>query len=165
MKQLYFILIALAFSLSSSAQTEGASQLYGFKQKQTPGTVRMDDNGNERPRTQQYNYYIYLVSKSKVTPTEIWMSGQAYAVTASPQSSPVEYRHPNSAESRPHVLVPKTNSRVIQLSPSQDRIEKPNAKGKSLASKNELVVIYRANNKLYYKTVSKLTELEPVMMQ
>ncbi|MGZ3846544.1 MAG: hypothetical protein ACXVBH_10845, partial [Flavisolibacter sp.] len=72
---------------------------------------------------------------------------------------------PNSAESRPHVLVPKTSSRVIQLSPSQDRIEKPNAKGKNLASKNELVVIYRASKKLYYKTVPKLKELEPVMMQ
>ena len=165
MKRLYFLLIALAFSFFSMAQTEGASKLYGYKQKQTPGTVRVDDNGIERPRSQQFNYYIYLVSKGNVTPTEIWLNGQSYSVTASQQSSPVEYRHPNSAESKPLVLVPKTNSRVLQLTPGQDKIEKPNAKGKSLASKNELVVVYKANNKLYYKTVSKLKDLEGVMMQ
>jgi len=123
MKQLYFLIIALVFSLFSMAQTEGASKLYGYKQKQTPGNVRVDDNGNERPRIQQYNYFIYLVSKGKVTPTEIWMNGQAYSVKASQSSSPVEYRHPNSAESKQRILVPKTSSKVLQLIPSREKVE------------------------------------------
>ena len=165
MKQLYFLLIALAFSLLSYAQIEGASKLYAYKQQQTPGTVRRDDNGNERPRVQQFNYFIYLVSKSAVVPTEIWINGQAYSVKAYQQSPPVEYRHPNSADTKPQILVPKTTSRVLQLSPTQDKIETPNRKGKTLASKNELVVIYKANKKWYYKTVPKMKALEPLMMQ
>lgn len=165
MKRLYFLFVALAFSLFSIAQTQGASKLYGYKQKQTPGTIRVDDNGNERPRAPQFNYYIYLVSKSTVIPSEIWVNGQPYSAKASQQSTPVEYRHPNSAETKPQILVPKTSNRVLQLTPTQDKIEKPTTKGKNLASKNELVVIYKANNKWYYKAVSKMKELEPVMMQ
>jgi hypothetical protein len=165
MKQLYVLIIALTCALFSSAQTEGASILYGYFQKQTPGTIRVDDNGNEKPRQQQYNYFIYLASGITVVPTEIWINGQPHAVTVTEVSSPVQYKHPNRAENKPQTLVPKTSRKVLQLTPSAAVIEHHFAKTMTMASKNQVVVLYRANTRWYYKTLLKLKELEPVMMQ
>jgi hypothetical protein len=165
MKLLYLLVIALASAVFSSAQTEGASSLYGYFQKQTPGTVRVDVNGNERPRQPQYNYFIYLASAGKVVPTEIWINGEPHSVTLTQTSSPVQYRHPNSGDTNPKTLVPKTSRKVLQLTPSAAVIEPHFSKTKSMASKNQVVVLYRANDRWYYKTLSKLKELSPAMMQ
>jgi hypothetical protein len=165
MREIYFFAIALLSVLVSSAQTEGASKLYGYVQKQTPGTVRVDDNGNESPRQQQYNYYIYLASASKVFPTEVWINGEPHSVSVAQTSSPVRYNNPNSTQPKAQTLVPKTSRKVLQLTTSANLIEGHFAKIKSMASKNQLVVLYSANNKWYYKTIFKLKELDPVMMQ
>jgi hypothetical protein len=165
MKQLYVVLLALTSALVSSAQTEGASRLYGYVQKQTPGTIRVDDNGNERPRQPQYNYFIYLASASKVHPTEIWINGEPHSLTVTQTPSPVQYTNPNSGQTKPQTLVPKTDRKVLQLTPSAAGIEHHFAKTVTLASKNQVVVLYRVNDKWYYKTLSKLKELSPVMMQ
>jgi len=166
MKQFYFLLVAITFSFLSFAQTEGASKIYGYKQRVMPGTVRVDENGREQRRQPQYNYFIYLASTTKVSPIEIWINGEAYSViVATKSATPVKYTHPNSGDTIPKILVPKTTRRVLQLGPSSGKIQKPTLKGKTLASKNELVVIYKGNGKMYYKTISKLDELEPLAMQ
>jgi hypothetical protein len=100
-----------------------------------------------------------------VTPVEIWIDGEVYSVTVSEVSSPVEYSHPTSDNNKPKNLVPKTTRRILQLVPSTNKIQKPTSKGKALSAKNEMVIIYKGENKLYYKALSKLTELEPVTMQ
>lgn len=166
MKQFYFLFIAVFLFVSSFAQTEGASKIYGYKQKVKPGTIRVDGNGKSVQKKPQYNYFIYLASTTKVVPVEIWINGEAYSVTVnSVSSTPVEYTNPTSGENKPLVLVPKTTRQILQLGPSLNKIEKPTQKGKILSAKNELVVIYKGSGKLYYKSLSKLKEMDSVDMQ
>ena len=165
MNHFYLLVLSVCFCATSIAQTEGASKLYGYKQKVMPGTIRVDDNGREMPRKSQYNYFIYLASTTKVTPVEIWINGEVYSVTVHEVSTPVEYRHPSSANNNPKILVSKTNRHVLQLETSLNKIQNPNARGKSLSAKNEMVIIYKGGGKWYYKAVSKLDELEPLAMQ
>jgi hypothetical protein len=166
MKPFCFLFTAIAFCTSSFAQTEGASKIYGYKQKVMPGTVRVDESGKEVQRKPTYNYFIYLASSCKVIPSEIWIHGKAYSpMVTAVSSTPVEYTNPTLGNRIPKVLVPKTTGKVLQLSPSTDAIAKPTQKGKVLSAKNELVIIYRWNNRLFYKTLAKLNELEPLGMQ
>jgi hypothetical protein len=165
MKRFYFLVLLICLYTVSVAQSEGASKIYGYKQKVQPGTVRVDDNGREVQRKLQYNYFIYLASTSKVTPVEIWLNGEAYAPLVNKVSSPVEYTNPTSGDNKLKVLVPKTNRNVLQLSPSLNKIQKPSAKGKILSAKNELIIIYMGNGKQYYKTVSKLGQFDHLAMQ
>ena len=166
MKQFYFLPVAILFSVFAFAQTEGASKIYGYKQKVMPGMVRADDNGREIPRKPQYNYFIYLASTGKVTPVEIWINGEVYPVSVTHVlNTPVEYANPTSGDNKAKILVPKTTRKVIQLGPSFNKIAEPILKGKTLSAKNELVVIYKSGSKFYYKTLSKLNELEPLGMQ
>ena len=165
MKQFYFLFIGILISFFSFAQVEGASKVYGYKQKVMPGTIRVDENGNAVPKKSQYNYYFYLASSSKVTPAELWIDGEAYSVTSvEVKTTPVEYKNA-TGNSNSKLLVPKTTRRVLQLSPSVDKLQKPNTKAKALSLKNELVIIYKGGGKSYYKTISKLGELEPLAMQ
>lgn len=166
MKQFYFLLLAVVLTVSSFAQNEGASKVYGYKQRVMPGMVRVDINGNEVKRQPQYNYFIYLVSTTHVAPIEIWINGEAYSsITNKVLTTPVEYTNPTSADNKPKILVPETKRYVLQLSPSLNKVTKPSKKGKTLSKKNELVIIYKGNGKLYYKVITDLSELEPVRMQ
>lgn len=165
MKQFYLLLIAACFSVFSFAQKEGASKVYGYKQKVMPGTIRVDEYGREVQRKPQYNYFIYLASTSQVTPVEIWINGESYApIVNNVSNTPVKYSHPTSGNGE-KVLVPKTTRKVLQLSPSLNKIQKPVQQGKTLSAKNELVIIYKGNGKLYYKALSKLNELDALAMQ
>lgn len=165
MKRLCLLLLATFSFIAVFAQTEGASKIYSYRQKIRPGTVRVDDSGREAPGRPLYNYLIYLESSAKVVPIEIWLNGEAYSVIVSEaKSTPVEYVSPATMNKR-RTLVPKTTKKVLQLSPSSNKIKKPTQKGKTLSAQNELVVIYKAGNKCYYKTVTKLSELEPIDMQ
>jgi hypothetical protein len=131
-----------------------------------PGMVLVDRNGREIPPRTNYNYFIYLASTTRVKPIEIWINGQAYAPLVNKiASTPVEYTNPTSGDNKPEILVPKMKRNVLQLSPSLNKIEKTTTKGKILSAKNELVVIYQGNGRLYYKTLPKLKELGPLSMQ
>lgn len=166
MKQLYFLLFSIAFSINCFSQTEGASKIYGYKQKIMPGTVRVDDNGREVKRTTQYNYFIYIASSTKVAPFEIWINGEVYSpIINAVSTTPVEYTNPTSGNNKSKLLVPKTSRKVLQLNPSLNKIQKPTKKGQSLSLKNELVVIYKGNGRLFYKAVPKLIGLESLYMQ
>jgi len=166
MKQFYFLFIAILTSFFSFAQVEGASKIYGYKQKVTPGTIRVDENGNPAPRKTIYNYNIYLGSTSKVVPIEIWVNGEPFSVVSNEvKTTPIEHTNPTSAVEKSKILVPKTSRRVLQLMPSLNKVQKPTKKGKALSAKNELVLIYKGSGKLYFKTISELAELESISMQ
>jgi len=164
MKSLFFLIVAMNLSFLTLGQTEGASKIYGYRQKLMGGTIRVDQKGMEVPRKPSYNYFIYLASTTKVTPLEIYINGEAYSVTIREVSSPVEYVHPTSGDNTPKILVPKTTRKILQLGPA-DKIQRPTLKGKALSSKNELVIIYKGRDKLYYKALPKLSMLDPVSMQ
>lgn len=166
MKQFYIFIVVMAISFLSFAQKEGASKIYGYKQKVLSGTVRVDAVGRELPRKPGYNYFIYLASTTKVEPVEIWINGEVYsAISNEVASTPVEYSNPTPGDAKAQILVPKTSRRVLQLSPSPNKLETSNSKGKTLSANSELVLIYKGNGKLYYKAVSKLKDLGSVAMQ
>jgi hypothetical protein len=169
MKKIYLILAVLSFAIFVNAQTEGASKLYGYKQVVIPGTVPkkiIEEDGKQTTLEvkQRYNYFIYLVSSGIVTPTEVWINGKVYSVTTVDVSTPVEHQNPAQGN-KAKLLVPKTSKKTLQLSLSGAELSKPSSKGKTLAAKNELVVIYKGGKKTYYKTVKKLTELDAAEMQ
>lgn len=164
MKQFYFLATLLALAFFSHAQVQGASRFYGYKQEVLGGAVRVDENGNQISSKPRYNYFIYLASTTKVSPTEIWINGKAFAVNSAVLSTPVIYKNPTT-DSKAKQLVPKTARRVLQITPLEQVSNSPNAKGKKLSAKNELVIIYKANGKFYYKALARLTMLEPVAMQ
>lgn len=166
MKQFYFLSAAIIFSIAAYTQKEGNAQLYAYRQSVLPGTVRVDENGREVPRKPQYNYYIYLVSSAKIFPVEAWIDGKAYHVNAAMSSTPVEYKNPTSGENKPKVLVPKTTKKVWQLHLASEKINQiKNAMQKNVSDKNQLVIIYKCGKTLYYKSVLKFLELEPLAMQ
>jgi hypothetical protein len=166
MKQFYFFFLAVVLTISSFAQREGASKVYGYKQRVMPGMVRVDINGNEMKRQPQYNYFIYLASTTQVTPVEIWINGEAYSpITNKVLTTPVEYTNPTSGENKPKILVPQTDRFVLQLSTSLNKVKKPSKKGKTLSKNNELVIIYKGNGKLFYRAIADLSELDSVHMQ
>jgi hypothetical protein len=169
MKYINLLLAAISISIFANAQSEGASKLYGFKQVVIPGNIPkkiIEENGKEIKveAKQHYNYFIYLVSSTSVTPTEIWLNGKAFSATAVSVSSPVEYVNPTEGN-KTTVLVPGTNKKVLKISLSGEGLASPTSKGKSLASKNELVIIYKGGGKTYYKAAKKLTELDAAHMQ
>jgi hypothetical protein len=164
MKAIYFSAVALFLSITGMAQVEGASKLYGYKQEVMPGTIRVDENGNQVRPKPRYNYFIYLSSSTKVIPTEVWIDGKAYSVNASPVAkTPVEYKNPTSTE-KAKILVPKTTRFVLQLLPVAE-LSQASSKGKTLSEKNQLVVIYKGGQKNYYKALAKFTMLEMLAMQ
>jgi hypothetical protein len=165
MKRFYFLVLATFGFVTVFAQTESASKIYGYKQKIKPGTVRVDDSGREMPGRPLYNYFISLASSTKVVPLEIWLNKEAYSVMITEvKATPVEYISPATIGKR-RTLVPGTTKKVLQLSPSSNKINKPSQKGKTLSAKNELVVIYKISGKCYYKAIAKLSELDSVDMQ
>lgn len=166
MKCFYFLLVSIFLYAASYAQTEGASKIYGYKQKVRRGTLRVDENGREVPAKPTYNYFIYLASSTKVVPVEIWINGEAFEVNVNMVSStPVKYVNPMSGNNKAEILVPKTTRKVLQIAPSANKVQKPTQKGKTLSVKNELVIIYNGSGKYYYKTLLALKGLAPLDMQ
>lgn len=170
MKQTITILFSV-LAFSAFAQTKGSGKLYGYKQAAPPGMVRktLDENGAEKaaPVKQNENYYLYLVTSSRAYPSELWIKGEPFGVRLQTiEETPVEQANTNvRVSTAKKILVPKTTQKVVQLIPAPMEGKSSSAKAKSLASANELVVLYKQNGKFYFQTVKKLTELEAMALQ
>lgn len=169
MKHSIIFLSICLLSIYSFSQTKGTAKIYGYKQSVVSGMRKnvINENGqelNNAPKA-KYNYWFYIVSPSIVYPSELWINGQAYsAKTEIVFETPVE-KQGGIADSSKLVLVPKTTQRVLMLTPAPAIEKKQSEKGKSLASNNELVVVYKQAGKFHYNTIKKLTQLETVAMQ
>jgi hypothetical protein len=167
MKQLYILLIFLAFSLVIHAQSKGTISLYGYQQSVLPGTIPkgvITEDGKEveitiKPR---FNYWFYTASHSKIYPVEIWVKGSHHLVRTQSRQTPVEVEIPTVSKK---VMVPKTSKNVLELELLPSVNGKHTAKGKSLSKTHTVVLVYKANGKLFYQTLSGLKELPPAAMQ
>jgi hypothetical protein len=63
------------------------------------------------------------------------------------------------------VLVPKTSKKVLLLTPYTYTETKNAGDVSSIASSNELVVLYKQNGKFYYNKLEKLEFLQAAAMQ
>jgi hypothetical protein len=170
MKQLFLIGFVL-FALAAAGQTKGTGKLYGYKESVAPGIPRRDlqEDGTEitqQPRARA-NYYIYLVTPMRAYPSEVWMNGEMYSASVRTiTQTPVQHtNHQVPSEPVQTVLVPKTNERVIQITPAPAITSKQSSAGKRLAATNELVVVYRHGGKFYYQVLPKLSAMNGAAMQ
>lgn len=169
MKKIITLGLAVLIAAALHAQTKGTIKIYGYKQPTVGGmvqrTISEDGTANEVPVKPRFNYRIYTASSSAITPMEIWIKGEAFSVSQSPVESPVVYTSPNNPV-RPTTttLVPKTTKKVLQITPEQLK-GNATAKARTLAKTNELVLVYKANEKTYYQTLKKLETMEPVFLQ
>lgn len=173
MKVIYLLILSLLIMNHTSAQTRNDVKLYGYKQPVVSGvspTISADETGRAvssyKPR---YNYFIYLSAPAnlRAIPTEIWIKGQQYSVTATPVETPVEYKNPTTMPGydKSITLVPKTTNKVYQLQYSSAPVMKNLAAAEKQARSNDIVVAYKMGGKFYYATLKSLTDLEPVAMQ
>jgi hypothetical protein len=170
-KLILSLFIAISFA-ACKAQSKGSVTVYGFKQAVLPGMIPGDiisEDGKriEHPFKPKFNFFIYTASNGAIQPTEIWLNGQAYSVQSEQvAATPIEYTNPtNMPQPKKTVLVPQTTKKVFKwtLAPSVENSK--NEKAKSIASANELVVVYKQNGRTYYSAVKSLKEIEPVAMQ
>lgn len=166
------LLIFLISIMPAMAQTEGKAKLYGFKEPVSKGVApqkTIDEKGNESTATgnQSFNYFIYLVSSSRVYPSEMWIHGQPYSVNLETiKATPViRKNYNNPSDPALTELVPKTSDQVIMLKPAPAVHEKLTDRGRELSAKNELVVVFKQNGRFYYNTLSKFTVLEVAALQ
>jgi hypothetical protein len=166
------LLIVVINTLQVNAQIEGKAKLYGFKEPVSKGIApqkTIDERGNESKATinQAFNYFIYMVSSSRVYPAEMWIQGQPYSVSLEMiKTTPVIRKNYNNPSDPGLIeLVPKTSDQVIMLKPAPAIQDKLTDKGRELSVNNELVVVFKQNGKFYYNTLRNLTVLEVAALQ
>jgi hypothetical protein len=166
-RRLLSFIIVLNFYLPSLAQKAGSATLYAYKQEVIQGKALgiVDEPATKDTMVKTpFNYFIYLVSPSSLTPCEVWINGTVFSVTALPvTTTPVIQETISGAKGK--VLVPATTRRVLQLFISDKEVSAPCKKGKSLSQKNELVIIYMLRGKSYYAKLDKVPEIEAAVMQ
>ena len=168
MKTVFFLLVLLITGISCSAQSKGNIKLYGFKQSVASGKAPdINEKGLRVSKGGGKNYYLYAVANSRIYPTEIWVEGFRSGVTIKTiEQTPVEYGDDMNVGSPKKVLIPKTSQKVVQLIPNAATESKAiGTKAKTLAQKNELVIVYKQGGKFYYQTLARLSSLEGTAMQ
>ena len=168
MKTIILLILILSFNSKCLGQTEGSAKLYGYVQPVLPGANNsvIAEGGEQvtEPKKTGKNYRIYIESSSRVYPVEIWINGEPYSARMDVISStPVEFGSEGTGNRK--VLVPKTSKKVLLLTPATYTETKNTGDVRSVASLNELVVLYKQNGKFYYNKLEKLEILEAAAMQ
>lgn len=156
------LITALLFSLVITGQP--ALKLYGFSRISTPGMVparEFDENGRaiSTPANESIGYFIFLAANAsiRVQPKEIWIMGKRYLVSSAPVlQSPVI--------AGKDTLVKSTSLRIQELQWENNPLSTKGIPSivKKMTSNNELVLKYQWKGRIWYKTVKKIQELEPV---
>lgn len=149
-------------------------KIHAYKQVSIPGIIpRLPGDNDINPKNegaekkQNFNFWIYLELSNDVNfqITELLIEGNIYDLKMeSVEKVPVtKIIYDGSEKNDTVIMVPLTSNKVKLVYPSG---LKPGAKPatnfiKKVASKNELVICYRAGNKDYYSTVKELTNLPP----
>jgi len=171
MKKIIACCALLFFTLAGAAQLKGTATLYGYRQEVLPGAakggIEMSGAEEKSPAKSGTNYFIYLVSDSRVYPSEIWVDGAPYSARVElVKTTPVTNApSPAVAGEAPVVLVPKTDRQVVRLTPAPVIQEKQSARVKSLAGSNAIVVVYKQGGKFFYATLKELKPLQAAAMQ
>lgn len=163
MKMIFFLIAALSFSMGCQAQEKGTLKLYGYVQRVSGGKApEMNETTGLRTGGRSgRNYRLYTVSPKRIYPSELWIEGVRYGVSATTVThTPVEYGDDNNIGAPKKVLVPKTTEQVLQLGPVAATEDKSRSvKVKSLAAKNAVVLVYKQGGKFYYQTLASLGDL------
>jgi len=73
----------LCFALTACSQQKAViKKANAFYYVRTPGTVQIDDRGNELPQLRDTVFDVYLESSIPMTVTKAWKNDKVYAVSA-----------------------------------------------------------------------------------
>jgi hypothetical protein len=161
MKKLIIVLFALTAGLIASSQP--SLKIYGYAQSHLPGMVPKGTSGNGA----QTSYFVYLQHSSsvKITPAALWIHGKRTAFKPEEADLPVVITN-NNIPGKPvkTTLVPKNGLKTISFQQLKTGLgDKTTSSINKLSAKNELVIEYKWKGKTWYKTLKKLTVLEPLM--
>jgi hypothetical protein len=162
-----FILLSSMLLLATIclAQTKGKAKLYGYSQAVAPGVASgsIDFGSSETSpgKAGGQNHFIYIAAAQQIYPSEIWINGAQFTPQVTRVSTTPVSRELNTGKK---VLVPKTTLKVWQLTPAP-AVNAKTTKGKALAQKNKLVVVYKQAGKYYYCLLPSFAPLEGTAMQ
>lgn len=164
----FFFITIVCFSQPDSIK------LYAYRQTSLPGipsSENKDEKGKliEEKKSFSLTYSIYFTfSKDKtISLLELWLNGKVFGIEQQTiLSTPIEYSFDNNSfQPQKMVLVPFTNNKVLKLSPIEKLPGKISLAKKTLATTNELIVVYEENNKVNLKTVKKIKNLPPAIRE
>ncbi len=162
MRYKFFLLGFLLVSLATYAQT--GVKVYGFFQEQSPGTVAVDPVTHQEIRPdlpRVYQLYLSVPKGTKLQVREVWVEGKRLKASAEAVRSPVTFVSPGTGQKE--TLIPKTTNTIFRLETSEPTTKVVQAKARSLASANQLVVAYTLNGTLRYASLKTLKRLEPML--
>lgn len=158
----FFTLIIFA------VQAQPVTGLKAYSQAFTPGMIRQRDIPGEqggsstRESLEKIQYYIYALMNpsSQVRFKTVWIRGKWFSVKGSTvQSTPVEAGRPKNT-----ILVPATSQKVMQIE-TGDSLQKAPVLFpalKKMMKQSELMIGYEWKGKMYYRSLSKIVELEKI---
>lgn len=168
------ILLLAIMILSAWSYTFSQTKVYAYAQPVVSGVSPqgvIDETGKEvkPPQRARFNHFFYIQHsrcKKNVEPVAIWMDGRAWRVKHNAVDSTPVYianiKFPGTSEKV--ILVPKTRKKVLSLQIDYERpIETPaSASLQKMINDSAIVFEYTINGKTKYKSLKKLTLLEPV---
>ena len=168
------ILLIAVMILSAWSCTFSQTKVYAYAQPVVSGVSPqgiVDETGKEVKQQQRsrFNHYFYIQHsrcKKNVKPVAIWMDGRAWNVKYNAVDSTPVYianiKFPGTTDKT--ILVPKTRKKVLSLQIDYDRpIDTPaSASLQKMINESDIVFEYTINGKTKYKSLKKLTLLEPV---
>lgn len=172
MKKALFIITALAISLLIFGQHYKGVKLYAYSQIVIPGVAPRDvitESGNQLPieRKQRKNTWIYLTYPVNIDlkQCELYINGSRYNFQAEyVVKTPVTYTDYNIPDFPKTIeLVPKSENKVLRLTPLQQVSSKPSTHLKKLLKENDVIVSYIVKGRKYYSVVKNFTVIEPAV--
>jgi hypothetical protein len=168
MKNNLLFFIFLAFG--SNLYCQPPVKIFAFEQDNLPGTIPArslkDENGNSiKKAAAKINYFVFLSFKKAydIRPVQLFIKGKSYAIQSTvTRDTPVEYID-NTIPGNPEktVLVPKTQSKVIQLITADTMTQKKTAYVQKLTRSHDVVITYIWNKRTHFITLRKMKKLKP----
>lgn len=167
------ILLLAIMILSAWTNTFSQTKVYAYAQPVVSGVSPqgiIKENGKEvkTPQRSRFNHFFFMRHNRKrdIKPVAIWMDGRAWNVKYNVVDSTPVYitniKFPGTSEKV--ILVPKTRKKVLALQIDYDRpIESTPAGDLQKKIKESAIVFeYTCKGKTKYRSLEKLTLLEPV---
>ena len=165
-----FLVTGILF-LHLQAVAQPPVQLYVYAQVFTPGIVPQRDIPSENGRSAVNRpsaitqYYIYVATAASVSilPEKVWIRGQWYKINSSAVvRTPVKTDFPVPVQ-----LVPSLQKKVLQLEPGDTvpAIRRPFASLAKMIRNDEFILRFVWKGKVYYRSMAKISVLDPVHAQ
>ena len=156
MKKLYVTLLGLIFFTSIQAQVNcKAFKGYAYSILTLPGTVRVDENGNQLPARVNKQRFIYFTTNCKTVPTINTVSYGSTIVRADAQPAAEPFLSASKINEEKKILIKPAKGYYLW------KINVVGKDGKSIPDKNSLITVKGAiGSKPFTIKIKEETELQ-----